>query len=197
MFIDFLALLLVNMVAAFFILAGYVYRGIDDEDQKKWALGFGMTGAVALFFGAVVVITWPLPGQFNQAYGEPSVLLGILLLTAAIGMARGWNLTIVAVYGLFAGLQALVIGGSILALKLTPKPLVSGMGFIASGIAGVFAAPTLAYFRKNQAFRSLAALALVGTGLIWAATAYPAIFMHLKMFGKWMPATMHALPMGK
>jgi putative membrane protein len=197
MFIDYLALLLVNMVAAHFILAGYVYRGFDDPDQKRWALGFGMNGAVALIFGAVMCFTWPLPGPFNSAFGEPSVLLGTILLTASVGMARGWNLTIVAVYAFFAGLAAIDLGGTIIVRKMTQQPLLSGAGFILSGLAGVFAAPTLVYFRKNQAFRTLAALVLVVTGLIWASSAYPAIFMHMKAFGKWMPTTMHALPIGK
>jgi putative membrane protein len=105
-------------------------------------------------------------------------------------MARGWNLTIVAVYGFFAGLAAIVLGGSIVVLKLSARPLIPGIGFVLSGTAGVFAAPTLIYFRKNQMFRTLAAVVLVLTGLIWASTAYPTLFMHLKMFGKWAPLTM-------
>lgn len=197
MFVDFLGLLLVNMVAAYFILAGYVYKGLDDPDQKRWALGFGMTGLIALVFGSVMVITWPLPGPFNAAYGEPSVLLGIILLAASLGMARGWNLTIVAVYGFFAGLAAVVLGGGIIALKLTPRPLIPGVGFILSGLAGVFAAPTLVYFRRDRPFRTLAAAVLVLTGLIWASTAYPTLYVHLHSFGKWVPLTMRGMPSSK
>lgn len=197
MFIDWLTLLLVNMAAAFFILAGYVFRGLDDPDQKKWALGFGMTGIIALVFGAVMVFTWPLPGPFNSAYGESSVLLGIILSAAAVGIARGWNLSIVAVYAVFAGLAAMVIGGAFIVLRITPKPLMAGGGFILSGLAGAFAYPTLVYFRGNQAFRALAALVLVLIGLLWCTSAYPAIYFHMKGFANWTPATMHAMPQMK
>jgi hypothetical protein len=79
MFIDYVALLLLNTAAAYFILAGYVYKGIDDPDQRKWALGFGIAGFISLLFGAVMCFTWPLPGPYNSAYGEMSVLLGTIL----------------------------------------------------------------------------------------------------------------------
>lgn len=190
MFIDYVALLLVNMVAAYLILAGYVYKGIDDPDQKKWAVGFGMTGVIALVFGAVMCFTWPLPGPYNSAYGEMSVLLGTILLATAFALANGWNLMIIAVYAFFAGAAAIVIGVSIIVLKLTLEPLIAGIGFIVSGAAGVLAAPTLMYFRGNKAFRLAAAVVLVVAGLIWAATAYPAYFMHMSAFAKWLPVTM-------
>jgi putative membrane protein len=190
MFIDYVALLLLNTAAAYFILAGYVYKGIDDPDQRKWALGFGIAGFISLLFGAVMCFTWPLPGPYNSAYGEMSVLLGTILLASALALANGWNLMIIAVYGFFAGAAAIVTGAAIIAMKLTLEPVMSGIGFILSGAAGIFAAPTLAYFRGNKAFRLAAAVVLIATGLLWSATVYPEYFMHAKAFAKWMPLTM-------
>jgi putative membrane protein len=41
MFIDYISLMLINMVAGLFILAYYVYSGLDGADQKRWIPGFG------------------------------------------------------------------------------------------------------------------------------------------------------------
>jgi putative membrane protein len=48
MFIDYITLTLINMVAGLFILAHYVYKGLDSPNQKLWVPGFGVTGAIAL-----------------------------------------------------------------------------------------------------------------------------------------------------
>ncbi len=45
MFIDYITLMLINMVAGLFLLADYVYRGIDSYNQRQWIPGFGITGA--------------------------------------------------------------------------------------------------------------------------------------------------------
>ena len=66
-------------------------------------------------------------------------------------------------------------------------PALSGIGFIPSGLAGVLAAPTLAYMRSNRPFRTLAAIVLVAAGLIWALTAYGVYWGHIQSFLQWQP----------
>ena len=70
MFIDFVALLLVNMTAGYVLLAAYVLKGLDDPDQSKWGLGFAPAGSLSPVFGSYLLFTWPLPGQYNSAFGE-------------------------------------------------------------------------------------------------------------------------------
>lgn len=103
MFIDYITLMLINMVAGLFLLADYVYRGIDNSNQRQWIPGFGITGAIALTTGLHMSFTWPVIGSFNIAFGETSVLFGILFIAAAISLAQGWDLFTIAVYGFFAG----------------------------------------------------------------------------------------------
>ncbi len=190
MFIDWVSLLLLNMVAGFCLLAGYVYTGIEDSNQTRWAPGFLIVGAVAVVFGGIIAVTWPLPGPYNPAYGEMSVLLGIIFLGAGVAMAKGWDLSIVAWYALFAGIAAVIIGVRILELKLTLKPLPSGVGFILSGLGGVFAAPTLLYLRGSRAWRALAAVILLAAAAIWATTAYAEYWINMKRLGDWAPLLM-------
>jgi putative membrane protein len=187
LFIDFVSLLLVNMVAGHFLLAAYVYRGLDQADSRGWVPGFAITGLVAAGFGAHMTVHWPLPGAYNSAYGEMSVLFGVIFLGAALAMALRWSLLSVAVYAFFAGWAAIVLGLRILDLGMTLSPTLSGVGFILSGLGGVFAAPTLAYFRHSRLFRTLGALVLAAAGAIWALTVYMGYWMHMDRFSKWVP----------
>jgi len=191
--IDWASLLLVNMLAGYVLLAAYLFRGIDEADQRRWSPAFGIVGAIAAIFGAAMTITWPLPGPYSLMYGEMSVLFGFIFLAAAFAFGLRWDLKIIASYAIFAGLAAIILGVRIISLKLTTYPLLSGVGFILSGSAGVFAAPTLAFFSHNKPFRILAALILLATAAIWALSAYGAYWMHPQMLQHYMPPTMHKM----
>jgi len=186
-FIDWASLLLLNMMAGYFLLAYYVYAGLDEPDQTKWSPAFAMVGALAAIFGGIMAVTWPLPGTYSSIYGEMSVLLGFVFLGAGVAMAKGWSLRAVACYAFFPGIAAVVIGIRIIDLRLTLTPVMAGVGFILSGLAGVFAAPTLAWMKSDRPFRTLAAIVLAITGLIWAATTYPEYWIHMKLFARWAP----------
>jgi putative membrane protein len=189
MFIDYITLMLINMVAGLFLLAYYLYKGLDSPHQKQWIPGFGVTGAIALTTGLHMIFTWPITGSFNIAFGEPSVLFGILFIGTAIALAQGWELLTLAIYAFFAGLAALVIGIRIINLGLTKQPFLSGIGFILTGLGGIFAAPTL-HFKTNRTLRLVGAVVLVVAALIWALTGYLAYWSHLESFGKWVPSPM-------
>jgi putative membrane protein len=191
MFINYITLMLINLVAGLFLLAGYVYFGMDGANKKLWIPGFGMTGAIALVTGFHMTFTWPVTGVFNIAYGETSVLFGILFLTASLALAFGWDLLTVAIYGFFAGLAAIVIGARILNLGLTRQPLLSGIGFILTGLGGVCAAPTL-YFKTNRSWRLLGAIVLIAAALIFAFTGYMAYWGHLGNYLDWKPLPMRS-----
>jgi putative membrane protein len=189
MYINYVALMLVNLVAALALVAYYVYAGLDDKDQKRWAPGFAMSGLVMLVTGLHMIWNWPLPGSYNIAYGEMSVLFGTVLLGTALSLAMSWHLLTVTVYGFFAGLAAIVVGLRIINLSMSKQPLVAGIGFILAGVGGVLAAPTLS-LRGNRQLRTIAALILVVAAGIWAVTGYEAYWGHLSDFAKWVPVLM-------
>lgn len=189
MFIDYITLMLINMVAGLSLLAYYVYEGIDSPKQKQWIPGFGIVGAIALTTGLHMIFTWPISGSFNIAFGESSVLFGVLFVGAAIALAQGWELLTLAIYAFFAGVAAVVIGIRIMNLGLTKQPFLSGVGFILTGLAGICAAPTL-YLKTNRAWRLFGAGVLLAAALIWAITGYMAYWSHLESFQKWVPASM-------
>lgn len=186
MFINYITLMLINMVAGLVILAGFVYQGIDHY-PKRWIPGFGMTGAIALATGLHMIWTWPVIGSFNIAFGETTVLFGILFLTTAIALAMDWSLLSISIYATFAGITAILIGTRIMTLGLTRRPLVAGVGFILTGLGGVLAAPTLLYLKHNRGWRTLGAIVLGVAALIWAFTGYMAYWGHVADYGDWQP----------
>ncbi len=177
--IDYLGLMLINMVAGLVLLAMYVYAGLDDPQQKRWAPGFIASGLIAFLFGTHMAIVWPIPATYAVAYGETSVFLGILLLAAGVTMALGGELWTLAIYAFFAGIVGIELGVRFIMLRLSAAPLLAGLGFIATGLAGVLAAPGLIKFRNHRPLRILVALVLLFAAALWALTGYGAYWMHM------------------
>jgi len=190
MFIDYLTLIMINMIAGTAILAYYVYQGINSEDQQPYAAGFGIVGLLALVLGLVLTITWPLPGSYNIAFGESTTLFGASFFAAAVAIYKRWNLTPVTIFAFFAGLFAIIVGAHIISLQMTRQPLLSGVGFIMAGLGGTLAAPTLGLLKKYKVLRVLAALFLLVNMLLWSVTFYGALYAHLQSFGEWLPPLM-------
>lgn len=181
MFIDFLTLMLINMSAGFFLLACFLLKDLSSSRQEHWAPAFLLTGLVALLCGFRITWTWPLPGSYNVAFGESSVFFGALMTAAAWAMAKGWDLKPLGIYGFFAGLASTVIGAQFIRQGLSATPLIAGIGFILSGIAGLFSLPML-YWPRSQWLRVMGIIILITTSLLWAYIGYPAYSAHLLGF---------------
>jgi putative membrane protein len=192
MFIDFLTLVMINMVAGTVLLAYYLWKGIDEVDQRAYAAGFGGVGLIALITGLQLSFTWPLPGSYNVGFGDATTLFGVVFLGTALALSQSWSLLPISIYAFFAGVDAIIVGVRVLSLGLTQEPLLSAVGFILAGLGGVFAAPFFMFFRQNKMVRMLAVLILLATALIWAITFYGALWGHLASFAKWVPSTMSA-----
>jgi putative membrane protein len=189
MFIDYLTLIMINLVAGTAILAYYLYAGFEAKDQRPYAAGFGVVGLLGIVLGLTLTFTWPLPGSYNIAYGEATTLFGAVFLATAVALNQGWDLRPVTVYAFFAGIYAAIVGVRIISLEMTKEPLISGVGFILAGLGGVLAGPVFGLL-KNKTFRLLASLVLLGTALLWAVTFYGSLWGHLESFSQWLPPTM-------
>ena len=107
MMIDYLTLMLINMAAGLFLLGCFVWRDLDTpEDFGRWVPAFAICGLVAAIGGFAITFTWPLPQPYNSAFGEMSVLLGVLWLGLALALAKKWELLPLAIYAVFAGAAA-------------------------------------------------------------------------------------------
>lgn len=92
MFIDYITLMLINLAAGLALLAAYVYFGLGSLNQNRWIPGFGVVGAIALVTGLHMTLTWPVVGSFNIAFGETTVLFGILFAGTSLALAMDWDL---------------------------------------------------------------------------------------------------------
>ncbi len=192
MFIDYLTLVMINLVAGSVLLAYYLWKGIDETDQRPYAAAFFVTGLVGIVTGLQLSFTWPLPGSFNVAYGDADTLFGIVYLGTAIALWQGWDLIPISIYAFFAGIDAIIGGLRLYSLNLGKEPLMAAFGFILAGLGGVCAFPFLQWFKENKAVRWIAIIVLLATAAIWAVTFYGALWAHMASFAKWVPATMAA-----
>jgi putative membrane protein len=184
-FVDWLTLLLLNMMVALVLHALFMGRFIE-KDPKKIIPGFLLTGAIALIAGFRMVFNWPLPGSYNIIYGELSVLFGGFLFMAGLAVAFGWDLLTIGIYALFGGAASILLGIRILNLNLTSEPLVAALGFIVTGATAVLTMPALAW-PKMKWLRLLVALGALVSALIWILVGFPAYWAHIEAFGKWAP----------
>jgi putative membrane protein len=191
MFIDYVSLMLINLAAGLALLAAYVYFGLDSSNHRRWIPGFGVVGAIALVTGLHMTFTWPIIGSFNIAFGETTVLFGILFVGTSLALAMGWELITLGIYGFFAGLVSLLIGFRIINLGLTQSSLLAGIGFILVGLGGIFAAPTLS-LKKNRLLRNMGAIILIVAALIFAFIGLSSYWAHLAAFSTWKPLPMQS-----
>jgi putative membrane protein len=179
MMIDYLTLLLINMAAGLFLLGCFVWRDLDTpEDTGRWVPAFAISGLVAAIAGFAITFTWPLPKPYSMAYGEMSVLFGVLLLGLALAISKRWELLPLSIYAVFAGAAAAVLGVRIIDLGLTNEPTLSGAGFILSGICGIFS-PLVVWQNDKKGLRIIGSLVLFAASAIWALTGYLGYWVHM------------------
>jgi putative membrane protein len=176
--IDYVTLLLTNMVSGLIVLACFLWWGRDGPDGRPWAPAFGMCGLVATVGGFAMTLTWPIPRPYSMAYGEMSVLFGVLFLGGAWSLAMGWSLRPLGCYAFVPGLAAILLGVRIIELSLTSMPVMSGAGFIMTGLGGVGAGVTL-WRRDCKGLRILGASVMLAAALLWAATGFMAYSAHM------------------
>jgi putative membrane protein len=176
--IDYVTLMLINMVAGLALLAFFLLWGLGQEDGRPWAPPFAVAGLVATVSGFAMTFAWPLPRPYNMAFGEMSVFLGVLFLGAAWALARRWSLVPLGIYAFFPGVAAIVLGIRIIDLSLTLTPVLSGIGFMLAGAGGAFAGLTL-LLQRVKALRISGALVMLAAAALWARTGYLAYWGHM------------------
>ena len=73
--IVYLTLMNANIAAALFIPAIFIYCGMSSAENKYFIPAFVITGFMSLATRLHMTLTWPMPGAWNIAFGEPSVMV--------------------------------------------------------------------------------------------------------------------------
>jgi len=182
-------MLLLNMAAGLFNLSHFVYSGLDSDKRKNWAPGFLISGLIATIGGFYIVFVWPLPGSYNIAFGELSVLLGAAFLGAAFALVMDYELCSVTTYGFFGGLASIVTGARIINLQMMNSSYLAYTGFILTGLCGIMSSIAL-YYRSNKVIRNTGAVLIVAAAMIWTYAGVMGLWGHLDSFSKWTPHAM-------
>jgi putative membrane protein len=185
MFIDYVALMLVNLSASLILLAVVVLRFLDT-DGRKMAPGFFVTGFIAVATGLDMIFTWPLPSSYNIAFGELYFMFGVLIFTFGLAQIRGWDLLSLSIFAMFGGLASVVVGIRIVQRGMTDSPPLSACGFVITGLAGLLSLPVYAA-RNRRTLRVVLIVLLVAAAGIWAFMGFGAYWKHLQSFSQWKP----------
>jgi putative membrane protein len=185
MFIDYVALMLVNISASLILLALMVLKFLD-ADSRRIAPGFLVTGFIAAATGLHMIFNWPLPSSYNIAFGELSVMFGVLIFTGGLALIRGWDLLSLSIFAVFGGLASVVVGIRIAQRGMTDSPPLAAAGFILTGLAGVLSLPLYAT-RTSRFLRVVLILILVAAAADWAFIGFGAYWKHLESFSGWKP----------
>lgn len=191
MFINYLTLMLVLVAGGLVLLVAYGARMAEPrlESRRNWVAPLGLIGAALSLLSLQMVLTWPLPGPYNVVFGEPALLLGLLLLGLAFSIQRGLDLMPLAYLGALAALVPTILSLAIFSFGLTSMPPMAGLAYLATGLGGLTSPLALrqAGFWRN----ACGALLLVGAVLL-GATGYMAYFLHTgtgpESIGGWVPA---------
>jgi putative membrane protein len=192
MFIDYLTIMLLNLVAGLFLLALFVFKYFE-KDRKVMAPGFLITGFIGTITGFHMIFTWPLPGSHNIAFGEMGLLFGVLFLAAGIAVLKDWDLLTITIYAVFAGAAAIVIGLALLNYNMTKSPLLAAAGYIGAGAGAILTLPVY-FLKQSKVLRVIVALILLAAAAVWALTAFASYWDHLQAFSKWTPPTIPKAP---
>lgn len=185
MFIDYLVLMLMALVAGLMTAAWFFWKGPADPEAKGFAAPFAVLGLVLGVTGLHMAMTWPLGTMYwaSAAFGDSATLFAAVLLATAVALAKGWSLRPVAVLAFVAGAAAIAYGASLGVLGLTKMPPVTAFGYVTAGLGGVLSSLALCCPDKKIAGRVVAAV-LVLSAVAWAVTAFGGLWMHMST---WAP----------
>jgi putative membrane protein len=185
MFIDYVALMLVNLSASLVLLALFVLKFLSS-DGKRLAPGFLVTGFIAAATGLHMIFTWPLPSSYNIAFGELYVMFAVVIFVVGLALARGWDLLPLSIFAVFAGLASVVVGVRIAQRGMTNSPPLATLGFVLTGLAAILSLPL--YMAKNsRILKAVVIVLLVAAAAIWAFIGFGAYWKHLESFAGWKP----------
>ncbi len=182
---NYLTLILVNVAAGHLLLASMVLKNQFQGDKKKpWTIPFTLIGSLSLIIGLHMIWTWPLPGSFNIAFGEPTVLFGMIMLGLAWACYRESTLTPLAIYALLGGLAAFIIGTRIINLGLSWSPYPIAIGFFFSGLSGILAWPFVQWYQYRK-WRLMYGIITLVAALIWTIGALNVYWVNILEFASW------------
>lgn len=190
LYINYLTLSLAAVTAVLFVAAWYALAGetgaTSAERREGCAFAAIAGGLVMAATGLPIALTWPLPGAYNIAFGEPLAYFGTLLVVGGLALRRGADLRPISALGAFGGAALLLIAVAIARHGLTLIPAIASIAFGSVGLAAL----VFPFRGRSKLARSATGALLILGGCLFALITSTAILHHLApgSFDRWVPA---------
>ncbi len=151
--------------------------------QKEMGVVPLVSGIASLGLALSMSIAWPLPGPFNFIFGDPFMILSVLLIAAGAELLCFGDLKYIEGLAVPAGLIA-ILYGLVIGIDALDPIYVYGM-FILEGLAGAGAGA--AVNTKSKALLWTALILLVLATALLAVVCVETSFGHVTDFAKYYP----------
>ncbi len=183
-FVDSLTVMLLGLGLSAIVLALYF---LGKGSNKKWTNDLIVPAFTLGFFnfisGFLMSFAWPLPGAYNMLFGDPLLMLGLIMMAGAYMLHKNININFLSIFGFFLGIY-IAVG----ALGMVNFGLESGVYFLTAFPLYVFAALSgvfspLIYAKARGAGRYgyyFMFVLLIITALFALLIGYSGLYEHLQ-----------------
>ncbi|WMT53453.1 DUF981 family protein [Ferroplasma acidiphilum] len=182
-FVDPLAVMLLSLGVSAGLISAFFYQVAKGRDVKELVVPAFIFGGFDFMSGFEMSEFWPLPGSYNMLFGDPIMILGMLLIAGSIMIYKGYNLRTLSIPGVMLGVYLFIESAAMVNFKLeSGDNLFAAMGlYIMSGISAVYSVVLFAKPEKDRKYLYYVAFILLAlTTLIALFIGYEAIYGHLQ-----------------
>jgi len=118
-FVDSLTVMLLGLGLSSLLIALYF---LGKPTNRKWlgelVVPAFIIGLFDFMSGFIMSFEWPLPGAYNMLFGDPMLMLGIIMMAGAYMLYKNMNPRILSLFGFFLGIYLAVETAGMIAFQL-------------------------------------------------------------------------------
>ncbi|MEM3020008.1 MAG: DUF981 family protein [Candidatus Micrarchaeaceae archaeon] len=108
-FIDPLTVMLLSLGMSALLLALYYFKvGSGKKDISSLVVPVFILGLFNAVSGFLMSFTWPLPGSYNILFGDPLLVLGLLMIAGSYMISKGMDVKVLSLLGFLLGIYLIV-----------------------------------------------------------------------------------------
>ncbi len=149
-FVDSLAVMLLAVAMSATFIAYYLLGIVKGKKMDSLAGPIFMLGIFDFLSGFYMSFFWPLPGAYNMLFGDPMLMLGIIMIAGGFSIYKNIDVRPISLIGFLLGIYLFAESYGMVAYHLeTGADLVSALGFyLFAGLSGFFS--PLIYLKQKD-----------------------------------------------
>lgn len=183
-FVDALTVMLLGLGASTFLLAMYfLMAALGRKDMDMLYVPGFIFGMFDFASGFAMSFLWPIPGAYNMLFGDPLLVLGILMMAGAYMLARKMKRDLLFPIGVMLGIYIAVEAAGILNFGLEKGAyFLPAFGlYLLSALAAILSPLGMLSPKGNGRYGYyLLSLLLVLVTIVALFIGYGGIYAHLK-----------------